>query len=590
MKEKRIWANILRYKFRSIFVKNIVINILFITIPLLLISWIVYLNSYQIVENEVSAISATSLSRNRDLFDALLKKADYVSATFSRMLSVREYLSSDPETLKDDKRAKDILTVLKPFVLADDYINSIYVYSEKKQTIITMEGIFPISSFSDTNWMESCRNSKDILPYRISRRLFGDFSPVISVIKPIRADGSKEWSGAVVINISLDRLNTSIIHQNLSDEILVIGDDDVILFSDNRENIGHLIDDILEADAYREMIHSGQHVKYLRSLSYMLLYEQSSRDSVSYLMKIPLNHFENQFREIRRMFIFLLFISFIISLAASVLLAINSYRPIDRLLDFVKNPDNTGQLKFRTEEIREIAASLLTTVNSNRHLKDELLRKLSLIDKSRIYALQAQINPHFLYNTLDAIRWSAMELTGNENDVSDMIASLARLLRLSLDTSNNMVTVREEIEHAEQFSSLLGKRYPGKFEVEWKIEETVRDCLMLKLCLQPLIENAYYHGIKPTRRKGIIRIEGFKEKNRIHFRIGDTGKGIPQDEIISLNNCIREDLDLNDMHIGLRNVNQRIKLLFGEEWGLTLSSNDGRGTTIDLFFPFIKES
>jgi len=322
----------------------------------------------------------------------------------------------------------------------------------------------------------------------------------------------------------------------------------------------------------------------------MLVYEPSARDSLIYLMKIPLDRFEAKFRNVWKLFILLVILSFLSSLTASVILSINSYRPIDRLLDFVKNPGKAGQSQFKNEEIREIASSLLTTVNTNRSLREELVGKLSLIEKTRISALQAQINPHFLYNTLDAIRWNSMELTGGENDVSGMIASLARLLRLSLDTRDNTVSVREETEHAELFCRLLDRRYPGKFRMEWDLEEGIGDYLILKLCLQPLIENACYHGIKPTRRKGVIRIEGRLEKEFLHFRVIDNGKGIPADKVRALNRDITEDLDLNDQHIGLKNVNQRIKLVFGEDWGLTIGSVEEQGTTVDLYFPRMKDS
>ncbi|MBF9014607.1 MULTISPECIES: sensor histidine kinase [unclassified Oceanispirochaeta] len=588
-RQRRVWGNISRYKFKSIFVRNIITNIAFIAVPLILISGILHWNSTRIVKNEISELSRNTLIRNRDLFDALLKKADYVSATFALMSEV--FLFTNPSEDSENNRlvAQEVLDNLKPFVLADPHIDSIYIFSEKQNRIITLSGVFILDDFRDNNWMESYRNSHDTLPYRMNRVLFDDYLPVISVIKPIRNQPGGELQGAVIINLSLDNLTGTIVSDGRNEELSILDNNNRILFSENFSQIGYPLESLSQESGFSQMLAAGETVRYLKKGGLLLVTTPSSMGEMTYMMKIPLEHYEAKFHDAWVMFFILLLVSFLISLTASLILALNNYRPIDRLLEFVDNPQKAGETLFKSEEIKEIAASILTTVHLNENLKEELMEQLSLVEKTRISALQAQINPHFLYNTLDTIRWEAMELTGGENEVGRMLAALARLFRLSLETSGNTVAFRDEAEHAALFLRLLNHRYPDKFEIIWDIDPELNCYLVLKLSLQPIIENAWIHGIKPTRRPGRITIKGRLLKERVLITVEDNGQGLIPEELERLNRIISEDLDLNDQHIGLKNVNQRIKLVFGSDYGLSLKHHPGGGTEVELSFPRRKE-
>lgn len=587
-RDKRIWGNISRYRCKSIFFKNLVINIAFIALPLFLISSFVYWNSSRIVENEIQTISRNTLIRNRDLIDALFKKANFVSATFSRMPSVVSFMNPSPKTVENQITATDVHLALKPFVLADDYIDSIYIYSERQKAIITLTGVFDMNYFQDKNWIEAYEKSDDILPFRINRVLFNTFLPVLSVIKPLQDQSTKQQIGAVVINISLDKLKSSVVSDGKNEVLSVADEAGRIIFSDNSELLGRQLSGLPISDTLRRSVSQSGQYAYEIDEEGLILMERSRKSDLFYLLSIPLSRYDQQLSSTWKMFLLLLLLSFIISLAASLILAISSYRPIDRLLDFISNPEQAGERHFHTEEIKEIASGIMTTVHANQQLRNELFSKLGLLEKTQIAALQAQINPHFLYNTLDAIRWSAMELSGGDNPVAGMTASLARLLRLSLENHGNAVPLKQEIEHAQLFIRLLNFRYPRRISLRWRIDKKLEQYQVLKLSLQPLIENAFYHGIKPTRGPGEIEISAVLEEEMV-IRVRDNGRGMAPEAIQTLDRELNRPIDFRNAHIGLKNVHQRMQLVFGEEYGIRISSRPEGGLSIEMRYPRRKE-
>ena len=208
-----------------------------------------------------------------------------------------------------------------------------------------------------------------------------------------------------------------------------------------------------------------------------------------------------------------------------------------------------------------------------------------LIDKAQLTALQAQVSPHFLYNTLENIRWRAMELGHGDNDVSRIILNLSEMLRTSLDIDEQIIPVRDEVHNAKLYVEILQLRYEEKLKVLWEVERNVLDCPIVKVSLQPLIENAVYHGIKPLRRQGIIHIRAYQRDSGLVVEVEDNGVGMSREAVGRLNEDMNEKYVLKEEHIGIRNVNQRIRLLLGDEARIEVQSREGVGTKVTLCLP-----
>lgn len=202
------------------------------------------------------------------------------------------------------------------------------------------------------------------------------------------------------------------------------------------------------------------------------------------------------------------------------------------------------------------------------------------LHQAELELLQAQINPHFLYNTLDSI--AILAESDREEDVVNMITSLSTFFRNSLSEGEDIHTLRAEMAQAVSYLEIQQIRYSDILTYSMDIAEDVQDCLIPKLILQPLIENALYHGIKNRRGRGLITITGGRENNRIHLRVRDNGIGMDSERLEQLQNGIYQQ---KQGSFGLWNVHQRIRLYCGDPYGLSFESVPGEGTTVTVTLP-----
>ena len=195
--------------------------------------------------------------------------------------------------------------------------------------------------------------------------------------------------------------------------------------------------------------------------------------------------------------------------------------------------------------------------------------------------LQVQINPHFLYNTLDTIVWLAEE--NKKEEVVSMVTALSEFFRTTLSKGRDFITVKEEESHVESYLKIQQFRYQDIMDYEINIDESMYGFVIPKLTLQPLVENALYHGVKNKRGKGMIRITGRLKGGDMIFKVIDDGKGMTEEELGKLQNSLKKDKsDRKEDGFGLSNVNQRIRHYYGEGYGISFESRENEGTTATI--------
>ena len=205
--------------------------------------------------------------------------------------------------------------------------------------------------------------------------------------------------------------------------------------------------------------------------------------------------------------------------------------------------------------------------------------------KAEFELLQAQINPHFLYNTLDAIVWSAE--AGNQKQVIQMVGSLSDFFRTSLNRGREIVTVREDLQHVCSYLEIQKIRYMDILEYEILVPEELNDFKIPKITLQPLVENALYHGIKNKRGGGKITLRGHEEKDFFTIEVEDNGIGMTEERLLAVRKGLSEKAPQESELYGLYNVNERIRLNFGDEYGIQISSEHEKGTVVEVRLPKI---
>ena len=209
----------------------------------------------------------------------------------------------------------------------------------------------------------------------------------------------------------------------------------------------------------------------------------------------------------------------------------------------------------------------------------------SLKRRAELQALQAQINPHFLYNTMDSIRWKA-EKAGAQ-DIVQMTTSLATLFRISLSRGQEIITIEQEARHILSYLQIQAQRYGDKLRYFFDIPPEAFPLYTVKLVLQPLVENAIYHRIKESDGSGEINISISVAEDLVTMRVTDNGRGIPEDRLKMLQEGLARGIRVNSDGYGIFNVNERLRLHFGPQYGLTLESQWGAGTTATITMPRI---
>lgn len=288
-----------------------------------------------------------------------------------------------------------------------------------------------------------------------------------------------------------------------------------------------------------------------------------------------------------------LFIVFVILLIIFIVIIINSYisfrvtNPIRELEKSVKALEE-GNLDADiymggSYEVQHLGKSVQDMKFRIKGLMQDIVNEHEEKRKSEFDSLQAQINPHFLYNTLDIIVWQIEN--EKQSEAVHTVTALARFFRLSLGKGKNIVTVKDEIDHVKNYLMIQHMRFKNKFDYEFDIAEDVLELPSLKLMLQPLVENAIYHGMEFMDGDGLITIKAWREENELYLSVADNGLGMTEDKVEMILTGKSSSGNGRGSGIGVKNVNERIKLYFGEAYGLTIDSEPDEGTKVTIHLP-----
>lgn len=290
---------------------------------------------------------------------------------------------------------------------------------------------------------------------------------------------------------------------------------------------------------------------------------------------------------VKRIIIFTTILGVFAGWGLTILISKSISKPIIKLASIMhdvrdeSNIDICIKSRYR-DEVGMLYKSFNSMMKRINKLVADVYESSSKQKNAELKVLQAQINPHFIYNTLDAINW--MALCKNEDDIVTMVSSLAYIMRYSIKNPDDKVKLEEEVMHVEKYVSIQAIRYDNMFDVEYEIDPCILEYKVPKFIIQPLVENAVIHGLKKVKRRGKIRISGKHTENSIEISVKDNGEGA---DIQELNNYLDGKITslVDSDGFGIKNVDQRIKLNYGENYGLSYRSNMEDGITAVIIIP-----
>lgn len=305
----------------------------------------------------------------------------------------------------------------------------------------------------------------------------------------------------------------------------------------------------------------------------------------------PINETFANSTQITLFILFVIFLAIILLVFANMFISAKIANPIKALENSVKELENGYQnvdiAIGGSHEIQHLGKTIKSMVKQMHKLMGDIVYEQELKRQRELDALQAQINPHFLYNTLDSIVW----MVENEryNEAITMVTSLAGFFRIGLNKGKNIITIKDELKHAENYITIQHMRFKDKFTFKINADENVLNFATIKLIIQPLIENAVYHGMEFMDGDGEIIVNAYKKDNELYIDVIDNGMGIPP-EIVDKLLTHESRSKGKGSGVGLKNVQERIQLYFGKEYGLSILSEPDEGTLIRIHLPCIEIS
>jgi len=411
---------------------------------------------------------------------------------------------------------------------------------------------------------------------------------IVSVVKAVNDPSTGGHLGVVLIDMKLDTIRKVI-------EDVKLGKNGFLYITDSKGDIVYAPVNPIVYRVKDSWLKGAANsiVKNIKGNDYQIIYKNSHYTKWKTVGVFPLKEALEEVTTIRNYSFVIGAVTLFLAVIAALFFTSSIARPVGKLRLLMKKAEE-GDLNVRFEskyndEIGQLGNSFNNMINEISNLIEMVYIEQKSKREAELKTLQAQIKPHFLYNTLDTIQWMAQE--HGANDIVELIGALTRLFRIGLSKGKEMITVREELDHIRSYLIIQKARYEDKLEYEINFDQEILDCSVLKLILQPLVENAIYHGIKERRGVGRIVITAKKMQDSLIFTVSDNGAGITEEKLSEINDMLesRRMHKGSSLGYGIFNINERIKLSFGNDWGLKYSSIRGEGTTVEIKHPIIVE-
>lgn len=404
-------------------------------------------------------------------------------------------------------------------------------------------------------------------------------------------------NGNSTLGVLLVDMNYSSIEQLLNKANTDNSSEYVYLMDGNGEIIYHPKQKLIYTNLYGENnmeaagYQDGSHVEVFQGEKRLITVKTVSYTGWKIVSVIPMSSFNMGLYGTRLFVIMLVALAVLATILLNQLVSASIVKPLQKLNASIKEWEagnmNPDIYVGGTMEVEHLGRTLRSTVEQLKQLMEDMVVEQEEKRKSELDALQSQINPHFLYNTLDSIVWM---IEGERyQDAVFMITQLASLFRISLSRGKTIIRIEDEIRHARNYMNIQKVRYKNIFTVDFEIEEEILSCCTVKLVIQPLLENAIYYGVEGMDGEGEIIIRGYRKEEDIYMEVCDNGLGMPGEvveQLLTENNRVRG----RGSGVGLINVHNRLKLCFGDSFGLEIESRPDEGTIVRIHLPAIPYS
>ena len=460
------------------------------------------------------------------------------------------------------------------------FINNIFMVCDKGN--YTSSNYFDSDMLIEKSWYKEAlieeKNTVTTIPHNADyQSIYGDGPVVISVVKKvISPKDAKTIIGVIMLDIDYSTLVNELKSSEFDDKNLIL-----LRNEDNGMIANSYSLDFSKAEEYR-----GKMELTKKSISTYKYETKKYGWKVEVIVSIASIY--SKFGSVLNTFVLIVIITVVFSIVLSYILAKKITKPINQLVlrmqDLSKGDFNARVDEVENRDIQVLSDGFNKMSYHIKQLMDNLRKKDYESANARFLALQAQINPHFLYNTLETIR--SIAIRNQVESIADMAKSMADIFRYSVDSTKEEVILKDELKHVKNYINIQKIRYKERLNVEFNIDESLLNYKIIKLVIQPLVENAIYHGIDMKKEAGKLCIECSKFEDKVLISVSDNGIGIKKQDLEELRKNLENSIDRKiNKSIGLINVNSRLKLYYGENCSLSIESDYDIGTKVYFKIP-----
>lgn len=554
-----------------------------------------YMSVYTILKDKMSQYLEDSINKANENLDMLIRDADRINAIISVNESKGMSILKERASIPDYTWFSEIKTI-------DSFLASVVNTKEKVFTGIAVIGtngeIFRGGSPQvrentvNETWFKKileARGQSVVLKRSVGQYGVTEDSHVLSVGRAIMRYG--EIKGIVVTDIDISVLN------NIYD-FNGIPEGGVFIFNEEKEMVFRSLENdnlkSMSEDSLEELLNKSEYQLPNKEISllgntYISAESKSAYSKWTTLVLVPKSFLLKDFYHYRNSMIIILLIIVVIVLQVLPRVIGKLTKNIKELMKTMEeislgNIDAKPSISS-VDEIGKLSEIFVDMMEKVQYLMEDIKVKEQGKRKAELEALQAQINPHFLCNTLNTIKYLAH--LQNVKNISELTTSLVRLLRITIDKTDSFITIEEELEHVKSYLTIQSYKYADRFSTSFEVQEGVLKYKTIKMILQPLVENAIFHGIEPSGREGVITIKVFIENEHIKFKVIDNGIGMSGESIEKLMTNSSRSEKSRFSGIGVNNVSERIKLFFGTEYGINVYSQPGMCTSVEVNIPIV---
>jgi two-component system sensor histidine kinase YesM len=580
----------------SIRAKLIIIFLTVSIIPLLIISFVSYRISFQSIQDssvENFANLADQLNKNIEL--VLMDSRNFLKISQSE--EVQRFLTKSTDSETEYTNAMAVVELFKTYrdlFDFDEFIDNIVILNNQGCHISERRGVYDLPvSIKDLSIVKRIEQSPDELTI-IPNNNQDYVDPVtqesyLSICSVLRKPVTHEEIGYIIVDLDMDviyDLVTTISLHPPGDFFIVENEDSIVAPFPNDYQKGDLSAEHISLIKQNErgFFNADYHgvssffvFNTLQLTGWKIIGRTDRKDLLASAIVTRNIAFTIGAATAGFLILIYLFISYRLT------------HPIRKLKNCMREVEE-GNLDLRAEvsshdEIADLSESFNSMVQRIKELIELTVKEQELAKKMEFKALQAQINPHFLYNSLESILWMAE--AGNKEDIITMTKSLSSFFRIILSKGDEKITLRDELSHITSYLVIQKLRYRDILSYEIDVPEELMEYRIIKIVLQPLVENALYHGIKNTRLMGKVRIQGRELEDQIVLIVDDNGVGMSEEKLAELQQLFTSEYHLgtSSSSYGLRNVNQRLKLEYGDNYRLRITSVLGKGTRVIIKIP-----